>query len=109
MSYVAQELYTVPGGVPASPFTHGRSEYWNRPVIARAIEKEQRRLGLRLRQIRERAGLTQQEAAEKAGLHPVGVTRLENGKQNATVSTLVCLSLAYRVSIAELFSDAVHR
>ena len=93
----------MPESSARSPFSHGRSDYWNRPAIARAIAKEQRRLGLRLRQIRERAGLTQQEAAERAGLHPVAVTRLENGKQNATVSTLVCLAAAYRVSLAALF------
>lgn len=86
-----------------SPFSHGRSEYWNRPVVARAIAKEQRRLGLRLRQLRESLSMTQQEAAERAGLHPVAITRLENGKQNATLSTVVCLALAYRVPVAELF------
>jgi DNA-binding XRE family transcriptional regulator len=91
--------------VPPSPFSHGRSEYWNRPLVARAIAKEQRRLGLRLRHLREQAGLTQQEAAERAGLHPVAVTRLENGKQNATLSTLVCLASAYRVPLNDLFTD----
>jgi DNA-binding XRE family transcriptional regulator len=86
-----------------SRFAHGRSEYWNRPALARAILKEQRRLGLRLRSIRERLELTQQEAAERAGLHPVAVARLENGKQNATLATLVCLAAGYRVSITDLF------
>jgi hypothetical protein len=38
-----------------------------------------------------------------AGLHPVAVARLESGKQNATLATLVCQSAAYRVSIADLF------
>lgn len=95
----------MPASSP-SPFSHGRSEYWNRPAVARAIAKEQRRLGLRLRQIRETAGLTQQEAAERAGLHPVALTRLETGKQNATLSTLVCLALTYRLPLATLFSDA---
>ena len=90
---------------PPSRFAHGRSEYWNRPTLARAIAKEQRQLGLRLRAIREHGGLTQQEAAERAGLHPVAIARLENGKQNATLATLVCLAAAYRVSLSELFSN----
>ena len=88
---------------PPSRFAHGRSEYWNRPALARAIAKEQRQLGLRLRAIRENLGLTQQEAAERAGLHPVAIARLENGKQNATLATLVCLAAAYRVHLADLF------
>jgi DNA-binding XRE family transcriptional regulator len=86
-----------------SRFAHGRSEYWSRPLVARTIAKEQRQLGLRLRQLREGLSLTQQDAAERAGLHPIAITRLENGKQNATLSTLVCLALAYRISLDELF------
>lgn len=94
---------------PASRYAHGRSEYWSRPSTARLIARAQRRLGLRLRGIRQRLLLTQEEAAERAGLHPVAIARIESGKQNATVATLVCLARAYRVPLAGFFADDPER
>jgi DNA-binding XRE family transcriptional regulator len=88
---------------PAPDRSHGPSEVWARPSIKKAIARAQRRLGLRLRSIREGAGLTQEEAAERAGIHGKHLGVIEGGKANATVGTLVALALAYEVPLSALF------
>ena len=69
--------------------------------VARAGE----RIGLRLRALRERAGLTQEEAAELAGLHVKHLQRLERGVANATLATLVACARVFAVSLASILSD----
>ena len=49
---------------PGSPHAHGRSELKERPAVMRAFREEQRRLGARLRALREDRALTQEQAAE---------------------------------------------
>lgn len=82
---------------------HGPSEVWARPAIKRAIERARKRLGLRLKAIREAKGLTQEEAAERAAIHAKHLGVIEGGKGNATLGTLVALAYAYEVSLAAFF------
>ena len=86
-----------------SRHAHGRSEVWERPGLARAIEREKARLGRRLRQLREERGLTQEEAAEKMGVHTNHVSRIELGDVNVTLATLVAASEAYGVRMHAFF------
>jgi transcriptional regulator with XRE-family HTH domain len=72
----------------------------------RALREEQRRLGARLRALREERALTQEQAAERIGLHSNHLQRLERGAANVTLATLVAVSLAYGVSIRSLFEQA---
>ncbi len=76
---------------------------WTRPSVVRAIEKEQRRLGARLRAIRTEQGISQQLAAELAGVHPTTMSGIERGKMNVTAATLVALALAYKVPLRSFF------
>jgi transcriptional regulator with XRE-family HTH domain len=69
----------------------------------RALREEQRRLGARLRALRDERALTQEQAAEQIGLHSNHLQRLERGAANVTLATLVAVSLAYRVSVRSLF------
>jgi transcriptional regulator with XRE-family HTH domain len=71
----------------------------------RALREEQRRLGERLRVLREERGLTQERAAEWIGLHAKHLQRLERGSANVTLATLVATALAYRVSVRSLFEE----
>jgi DNA-binding XRE family transcriptional regulator len=86
--------------------SHGPSEVWARPAIKRAIERARKRLGLRLRAIREEKGLTQEEAAEKAAIHAKHLGVIEGGKANATFGTLVALAFAYEVPLSALFDGS---
>jgi transcriptional regulator with XRE-family HTH domain len=52
----------------------------------------------RLRQLRESAGLTQVQLAERAGLHLHGVTKLEQGEREPAWSTVLTLAEALGVN-----------
>jgi transcriptional regulator with XRE-family HTH domain len=56
--------------------------------------------GHRLRELREGAGFTQGQLAERAGLHPQGVVKLERGEREPAWSTLLALAGALGVSVA---------
>jgi transcriptional regulator with XRE-family HTH domain len=57
-----------------------------------------------LRELRRRAGLSQEAAAERAYLSPKQLRRLELGQANATMASLVACARAYRVTLADLFA-----
>jgi transcriptional regulator with XRE-family HTH domain len=56
--------------------------------------------GARLKQLREQAGLSQQELATKAGLHRFGVAKLERGEREPTWDTVQKLTQALGVKCA---------
>jgi len=56
----------------------------------------------RLRQLREQAFLTQRELAERVGMSPLTITKLELGQQQPRPSTVRKLARALRVKPAEL-------
>jgi transcriptional regulator with XRE-family HTH domain len=92
--------------VPARPSTkdHSGSEVWSRPTIRRAISREGRKLGARLRELRRERGLTQEQAAELSGLHAKHLGVIETGGQrNVGLASLVALSVAYGVPVGALF------
>jgi DNA-binding XRE family transcriptional regulator len=88
-----------------TPIKRGRSEVWTRGPTARAIPRELRRIGERLREIRRERGMTQEQAAEAIGIHPKHVLKMEQGAANLTVATLVAAALAYKVQLRELFPE----
>jgi len=55
--------------------------------------------GHRLRELRERAGLTQTQLAERAGLHRQGIVKLERGEREPAWSTLLALAEALGVDL----------
>ncbi|MFO0679818.1 MAG: helix-turn-helix transcriptional regulator [Polyangiaceae bacterium] len=83
---------------------HGRSEVRERPSLQKPINLALQKLGARLREVRERLGLTQEAAAELSGLHAKHLGVIEGGKTNVTVASLVALAVAYRVPLTELFA-----
>lgn len=90
----------------ASTGDHGPSEVRLRPSLKKPIEGAQKRLGLRLRQLREERELTQEQAAELAGLHAKHLSVIENGGVNVTFSSLVALAVAYTVSLSAFFEGS---
>jgi transcriptional regulator with XRE-family HTH domain len=94
--------------VPAktSIHAHGASELKGRPAVMREVWRELKALGLRLRSVRERKGLTQEQAAEKIGLHAKHLQRVERGTANVTFATLVACERAYGTPLLSLLSPA---
>jgi transcriptional regulator with XRE-family HTH domain len=62
-----------------------------------------RDVGRRVAELRRALDLTQEAAAERLGMHPANYARIEQGRQNVTVETLVRVASVCKVSVAELF------
>ena len=62
----------------------------------------ERAFGVVLREIREKAGLSQLEVYVKFGIDRTQLSAIERGVQSPTLRTIVRLSKAFRVSAAEL-------
>jgi transcriptional regulator with XRE-family HTH domain len=59
-------------------------------------------LGARIRELRRERGLTQEELAERAGLHSRYISRVELGDANFGVSVLFDLAKGLGISASEL-------
>jgi transcriptional regulator with XRE-family HTH domain len=53
--------------------------------------------------MRKERGFTQEQAAERIGVHPVHVARMEAGNANVTFATMVAIAEAYGVTLEALF------
>jgi transcriptional regulator with XRE-family HTH domain len=71
--------------------------------LVRATEREQQRLGEKLRELRKMKGFSQEAAAERIGMSTKQLGRLERGEANVTLATLVACAVTYKVEMAELF------
>jgi transcriptional regulator with XRE-family HTH domain len=81
-----------------------RSQPWRSAARgSRGVDASLRRLGRRLRSLRTAAGLTQVQVAEKAALDEKHYQTMESGLSNVTFATLVAVSRALGVTLAELF------
>jgi XRE family transcriptional regulator, regulator of sulfur utilization len=67
------------------------------------IGKIRKKIGANIRACRETAGLTQEKLAEKADLHPVYISLVENGYKAVSVEALWKISKGLRVPIAAFF------
>jgi transcriptional regulator with XRE-family HTH domain len=61
--------------------------------------------GKRLRQLRERAGLTQVALSIKAGINTMACSRIERGVVQPSLPTLQALAEALGVTVDELLAD----
>jgi DNA-binding NtrC family response regulator len=72
-------------------------------IPARTERQFNRRLGARLRTLRQDARRTQHEVAELAGITPAQLSQIELGKTATSTWTLARISGALRVTLANLF------
>ena len=61
-----------------------------------------KKLGQRIKKLRKLKGLSQEEAAEKAGLHRAYFWEIENGR-NISIMTAYKVAKALDVDLSELF------
>ncbi|WP_287194137.1 helix-turn-helix transcriptional regulator [Syntrophothermus sp.] len=66
------------------------------------MSEKQRRLGARLRALRQFRGMTQEQLAEHADLHPTYVAKIEAGMRLPSLEALERLAAALRVSVASI-------
>ena len=60
-------------------------------------------LGLRIKELRTAAGMTQEQIADHAGFFRTYMSRIETGDANPTFDALLVLATALRVAPAALF------
>jgi transcriptional regulator with XRE-family HTH domain len=63
------------------------------------------KLGLKIRELREKSGLTQEELAFISNLHRTYIDMIERAEKNITITTLFKISNALGVSIKEIMQD----
>jgi transcriptional regulator with XRE-family HTH domain len=59
-------------------------------------------LGTNVRAVRKRLALTQEQVAERSGVHATEVSRIEGGKRDPQVSTVLRLAKALEVKPGQL-------
>jgi DNA-binding XRE family transcriptional regulator len=70
--------------------------------LAVAAEEEARLLGRRIREFRESRGLTSKEVAERAGIAPQSLYRIEHGHHDVVFTTLRRILAAMGCSLKDL-------
>lgn len=63
------------------------------------------RFGRRLREVRSRAGISQEKLGELSGLHRTYVSSVERGERNISLENIDGLARALGVKMAELMPD----
>ncbi|KAB7528250.1 helix-turn-helix domain-containing protein [Flagellimonas olearia] len=63
----------------------------------------QKKLGQRIKEVREGKELSQLDVASICDYDKTTISRIENGRTNITLKTLVTLALAMEVDISQLF------
>ena len=67
------------------------------------------KLGIRVRQLREAADISQEKLAESAQVHRTYISSIERGQQNTSLTVLIRLAGALGVSLEALFSGVENR
>ncbi len=73
--------------------------------LADAAEEEARLIGRRIRELRESRGLTSKEVAERAGVTPQSLSRIEHGRHNVVFTTLRRILAAMGYSLKDLATE----
>jgi len=69
------------------------------------VDKDLKRFGARVRAERERLGISQEELADRAGLHRTYLGGVERGERNLGLLNVLRIARALGVSPAALFND----
>ncbi|MFH0936943.1 MAG: helix-turn-helix transcriptional regulator [Candidatus Daviesbacteria bacterium] len=62
-----------------------------------------KQFGKKLRELRTKAGLSQEELGFRAGIHRTYVGAIERGEQNISVDNIHKLAKALKIPVSELF------
>jgi transcriptional regulator with XRE-family HTH domain len=66
-------------------------------------EELQRRLGVRIRELRLKRGWTQDVFADKSGFHRAQVGAFERGEMNITLASLLLIAQTFKVKVGDMF------
>ena len=66
-------------------------------------EQFQKKLGKQIAKLRQAAGMTQDDLAERCGKEKQNISRIETGRTNPTAYSLVEIAASLEVPVKELF------
>jgi DNA-binding XRE family transcriptional regulator len=70
--------------------------------LAESAKEQARQIGLRIRELRKSRGLTGKEVAERAGIAPQSLSRIENGRHDVVYTALQQILAAMGASLKDL-------
>lgn len=62
-------------------------------------------IGARIKDIRNKQGITQEQLSERVGINTKYLSSIERGKENPTLNTLLKLTQSLDVNLDEIFSN----
>ena len=62
-------------------------------------------IGQRIRNYRNKLGLSQEKLAELSGCHPTYIGQLERGEKNATIESIEKVAASLNISLSKLFEN----
>ena len=68
------------------------------------MDAYQTKFGQRIRHLRSERGLTQEEAAHRAGIHVTYLSGIERGVRNPSLRNIRAIAAALDVSMSDLFA-----
>ena len=68
--------------------------------------KIEEKLGLKIKQLRNKIGISQEELAFRCDLHRTYISSVELGKRNVSIRNIEKIALALDVEIIELFKKS---
>jgi transcriptional regulator with XRE-family HTH domain len=74
--------------------------------VPRQTPPELRAFGARVRELRTKRGLSQEQLAERASLHRTYIGGVERGERNVGLRNVHALAAALEVAVADLFPEA---
>lgn len=72
-------------------------------IASKKILDYQKKFGMQLKKIRQDKGMSQLDLASYSNLEKTSISRIENGRTNTTLKTMVILSESLNVELKELF------
>jgi transcriptional regulator with XRE-family HTH domain len=73
------------------------------------MQNTRKQIGQKIRELRKARGWTQEQLAEKSGLHPTYIGGVERGDRNPTISAYYKISEVFDISLANLFKLNKHK
>lgn len=64
-----------------------------------------KQFGDKVRELRKEKGLSQEELADKAGLHRTYIGMIERSEKNITLINIEKIAIAFEISVAKLFEN----
>jgi transcriptional regulator with XRE-family HTH domain len=62
-----------------------------------------KKIGQKLKKARKNSGITQEQLAEKVGMHYTSISRIETGDANPPVQTINKIAKALKIPLSDLF------